>query len=328
MTKTARFAIRLPNAGPLASPESITRIALEAEYLGFDGVVVQDHVYYDARSKYHFNIGTAEKVDEVETKLGMPMNDFYESVTLLSYVAGMTKRIKLLPSTWVLPWRNPILIAKQAITLHELSAGRLIFCVGIGAREEDFAAMNVPFKTRGRMMNEHLETVKRIFAGEPNFSPKPRNLPIWIAGTAIAAVYERIAKYGDGWLISWRTSVTPDGCRKELPMLNSHMQKYNRNVSELEIGRLTFLCVGKTNAEARRNAEYTVQSFHHGKGEEIVQKTYATSFIGTPDDIIKITQEYLDAGVSVHDMKLIAPSIEAAIIMMKIFSKEVIPSFR
>ncbi|TLX99263.1 MAG: LLM class flavin-dependent oxidoreductase [Thaumarchaeota archaeon] len=63
---------------------------------------------------------------------GVPTSTFYETVSLLSYVAGITERVKPIPTCWVLPWRHPVLFAKQAATLHELSGERLIFCAAIG----------------------------------------------------------------------------------------------------------------------------------------------------------------------------------------------------
>ena len=209
------FGIRLPNSGPLASPESIRRIGLEAEELGFDAVTAHDHVSFGHAERYHFSLGTAEKVDE-NSKLGLPVNLFYETLTSFSYLAGMTKRIKFVPAAWVLPWRNPVLLAKQASTLHELSGGRLVFCVTLGNFRPDFSSMNVPWKLKGRILNEYLEALKQILRSDESkgtisfkgdftsisdldFNPHPKNMPIWIGGTSEKA-FERIAKYGNGWL--------------------------------------------------------------------------------------------------------------------------------
>jgi len=125
------FGVRLPNSGPLASSEALRKIAGAADQLGFGAVTAHDHVTLGPGEKHHFSDGTAEKLEELESR-GVPTSTFYETVSMLSYVAGITERVKPIPTCWVLPWRHPVLFAKQAATLHELSGERLIFCAAIG----------------------------------------------------------------------------------------------------------------------------------------------------------------------------------------------------
>lgn len=337
------FGIRLPNSGPLASPENIRRIGLEAENLGFDAVTAHDHVSFGRAERYHFSLGTAERVDEND-RLGLPVNLFYETVTSFAYLAGMTKRIRFVPASWVLPWRHPVLLAKQASTLHELSGRRLILCVTLGNFRPDFASMNVPWKFKGRILNEYLEAVKQIldsnnkgtvsFKGgftdisDLDFNPRPKNMPIWVGGTSSKS-HERIAKYATGWLGGGES---PEDFEKSAPELNEVLKKYNRSLSELDIGRQTFLKFGKSTDEAVKGVFKTVVGFYGGKefageAETLVKKGTKNSFVGTPSDIIRVTQRYLDVGVKFHDVRLVANSIDEALDMMKVFSNEVIPSF-
>lgn len=338
------FGIRLPNSGPLASPENIRKVGLEAENLGFDAVTVHDHVSFGHAERYHFSLGAAETVDENE-KLGMPVTLFYETVTTFAYLAGMTKRIKFIPASWVLPWRHPVLLAKQAVTLSELSGGRLIFCVTLGNFRPDFASMNVPWKLKGRIMNEYLEALKNIldktkegpvsFKGDYanisdlDFNPRPKNMPIWVGGTSSKA-YERIAKYATGWLGGGEA---PEDYEKAMPELSEVLKKYNRSLSDLDIGRQTFLKLGKSTDDAIKGVFKTVVGFYSGKefvgeAEALVKKGTKNSFVGTPSDIIKVTQRYLDAGVKFHDVRLVGSTIDEALDMMRVFSKEVVPSFK
>jgi alkanesulfonate monooxygenase SsuD/methylene tetrahydromethanopterin reductase-like flavin-dependent oxidoreductase (luciferase family) len=340
--KEVIFGIRLPHSGPMASPESITRIALEAEYLGFDAVDIHDHVSISYEGRYHNSGGLAEKLDERE-KLGLPTTVFYESLAVLSYIAGRTNRIKLMPACWVLPWRHPVLFAKQAATLNELSGGRLVCCVCIGNIESDFQAMNVPYKAKGRIMNEYLRVLRQIFSPQREvafegryvsfpkleFYPKPMNMPMWLGGGRNSIAYARIAEYGEGWI----GGGSPNDFKKAIPELDEFMKRRNRRVTELDIGRQTFLNIGRTAHEAKKATEHTIRSFFHGptfdgRRDAMIQESYRNSLVGTSDDAIRVTQAYLEAGVNVHDIRLIVPSVEAGVEMMRTFSRDVMPSFK
>ena len=340
--KKVLFGIRVPNSGPLASIENIKKIAVEAESLGFDSLEAHDHVSFGRNERYHFSGGTAEQVDENERR-GVPVTTFYESVTLFSYLAGLTHRIRFVPSAWVLPWRHPVLLAKQAVTLHELSGGRLVFCVTLGNFRPDFNSMGVPWKLKGRIMNEYLDVLRQIFSGEKtisykgnyisisdlDFYPRPKNLPIWIGGTSSKA-YERIAKYGTGWLAGGES---PEDYRTALPELGEKLKNYNRTLEEIELGHQTFLRLGSTTDNAFKEARHTISGFFGGKEfadttEQLIQRAFKNSFVGSPSDIVSVTQAYLDVGVTFHDIRLVAADIDEAITMIRNFEREVLRSFK
>jgi alkanesulfonate monooxygenase SsuD/methylene tetrahydromethanopterin reductase-like flavin-dependent oxidoreductase (luciferase family) len=341
MTKVL-FGIRIPNSGPLASPENIRKVGLAAEELGFDAITAHDHVSFGRAERYHFSVGTAESVDEND-RLGRPVSLFYETMTSFSYLAGMTKRIRFIPAAWVLAWRHPVLLAKQASTLYELSGGRMTLCVTLGNFKPDFGSMNVPWKLKGPIMNEYLEALKHILNDETtlsfkgnfisisdlDFNPRPKNVPIWIGGTSSKA-YQRIAKYAVGWLGGGES---PEDYQKSLLELSDELKKYSRSLSEIDVGRQTFLRIGKSVDEAFREAFKTVVGFYGGKefegeSEALVRKATKNSFVGTPSDIVKVTQRFLDVGVRFHDVRLVAGNIDEALGLMRIFSREVIGSFR
>src|SRR4029079_8485542 len=89
-----------------------------------------------------------------------------EPVALLSALAGVTRTIKLGTMVLVLPLRNPAYFAKEWATLDLLSGGRTILGVGVGWHEEEFHLMGVPHKERGRRMDEMLEAVTALWAGD------------------------------------------------------------------------------------------------------------------------------------------------------------------
>jgi alkanesulfonate monooxygenase SsuD/methylene tetrahydromethanopterin reductase-like flavin-dependent oxidoreductase (luciferase family) len=337
-----QFGVRIPNSGPLASPENIRRIGLAAEELGFDAITAHDHVSFGRAERYHFSVGTAESVDEND-RLGRPVNLFYETVACFSYLAGMTRKIRFIPAAWVLPWRHPVLLARQACTLYELSGGRVTICVTLGNFKPDFASMQVPWKLKGRIMNEYLDALKHILNEETtvsfngnsiniadlDFNPRSKDIPIWVAGTSSKA-FPRIAKYALGWLGGGES---PEDYEKSLPQLSEELRQYNRSLSEIDVARQTFLRIGKSYEEAYKEAFKTMAGFYGGKefegeSEALIRKATKNSFVGTPSDIIKVTQRYLDVGVKFHDARLVAGSLDEALRFMAAFSKEVIGSFR
>lgn len=163
-----------------------------------------------------------------------------EPLCLLSALAGVTERIRLGSMVLVLPLRNPVYFAKEWATLDVLSGGRTVLGVGVGWHAEEFALMGVPHRERGRRMDECLEIVRALWAGErvtyqgryyrfKDLTIEPRPLqrphpPIWIGGgsqpfekvygqtvTNIDPVLSRIARYADTWVP--HSSATPEMVR-------------------------------------------------------------------------------------------------------------------
>ena len=93
------------------------------------------------------------------------LEEFYEPVTTLAYIAGRTSRIRLGVSAYVMPYRNPVVTAKQVATLDALSGGRVMLAVGSGWLREEFAALDVPFAGRGRRTEEYLAVCRTLWAG-------------------------------------------------------------------------------------------------------------------------------------------------------------------
>ncbi len=201
----------LPNYGPLARAETLVRLARLAEDAGADGVWVSDHLVMPvgAGSIYPYDRRPDAKPADLAG-----LEEFYEPLTTLAFLAGRTTRVRLGVSAYVLPYRNPVVTAKQVATLDALSGGRVILAVGVGWLAEEFAALDVPFRRRGQRADDYLAVCKALWAGgaasyagttyrlppvrsgpRPAQHPHP---PIWIAGNSAAAL-ERAAREGDGW---------------------------------------------------------------------------------------------------------------------------------
>jgi alkanesulfonate monooxygenase SsuD/methylene tetrahydromethanopterin reductase-like flavin-dependent oxidoreductase (luciferase family) len=130
-----------------------------------------------------------------------------ESLVALSAAAAVTERIRLATDILLAPLRgNGALLAKQAATIDALSGGRLTLGVGVGARAEDFEAAGVPFERRGRLMDELLEEMKQVWAGQKRgfagaIGPPPAREggPELLIGGGVDAAVRRVARFGDGW---------------------------------------------------------------------------------------------------------------------------------
>ncbi len=188
-----RFGVHLPQFGRIASPEAIQQAALKAEELGFDDVWASDHLVVPAESSY------------------VPSH-FYEPVVTLTWAAAITRRVGIGTTVLVLPYRHPLHLAKELVTLDRLSGGRLTVGAAAGWLEAEFEALGVPFSERGARTDEALDVLRacweqdpvsfhgpRIHLNELRVSPKPgRRIPIWIGGASEAAL-RRAVRAGDGW---------------------------------------------------------------------------------------------------------------------------------
>jgi probable F420-dependent oxidoreductase len=175
-------------------------LALKAEELGFDGVFIPDHILAPAATRQHY---------------GAMWPDPFAT---LAYLAGRTRRIQLGASVIVLPYRNPLVTAKAAATVDQVSGGRFVFGVGVGWDEEEFRYLNLPFHDRGRMSDEYIRIIKTAWSSDlpefegqyltfanAGFAPRPvqqPHPPIWVAGSpggVSAPSVRRVAALGDAW---------------------------------------------------------------------------------------------------------------------------------
>ena len=190
-----QIGIHLPHVGRKAGPEAIRRAAIQAEQLGFADVWVSEHIIIPKGAPYP------------------PSPIFYDPVLSLTWAAAFTSRVRLGTTVLVLPMRHPLPLAKELATLQCLSNGRLILGAGVGWMEAEFSALGVPFRERGRRMDEGIALMRAVWTDDPvTFRPKyiaavvedmrmrplPPPIPIWIGGSSEAAL-TRAERIGDGW---------------------------------------------------------------------------------------------------------------------------------
>jgi probable F420-dependent oxidoreductase len=164
----------------------------------------------------------------------------------LSFVAARTRRVRLGTSVLVLPYHNPIRLAKTAATLDVLSGGRLTLGVGVGAIESEMEAMGTPFKERGAFTDEAIAVMRTLWSEEdPRFDgkysrfagmkfwPKPiqKPVPIVVGGVSRAAI-RRAARLGDGWQ---PLGLSPDALGQGMAALRKEAQAAGRDVTKIPV---------------------------------------------------------------------------------------------
>lgn len=224
-----KIGVSLLNNWGIEDAQALVRLAEQAEALGFDSVWVHDHV---------FNVG------HVFDRIGG--RPYYEPLTLLSFVAARTERVRLGTSVLVLPYHNPIRLAKTAATLDVLSGGRLTLGVGVGAIEKETTAMGSPFKERGAVTDEAIAVMRTLWTEEDprfdgtysrfdgmTFSPRPRqpNIPVVIGGVSRAAI-RRAARLGDGWQ---PLGLSPEALAEGMAALREEAAACGRDASKIPV---------------------------------------------------------------------------------------------
>ncbi|MGW3245682.1 LLM class flavin-dependent oxidoreductase [Streptomyces sp. NPDC001070] len=173
-----RIGVNVPNFGPGTDPGVLRDWARTVEGLGFDLLMVSDHVAV---------------TPDVAEQYPAP---FYEPFTTLSWLAGVTDRILLGTTVLVLPYRHPLLTARMAANLDRLSGGRLVLGVGVGWARQEFAALGVPYERRGALTDEHLTALREAWKDEADYAAGP--VPVWVGGNSDAAL-RRAVRLGDAW---------------------------------------------------------------------------------------------------------------------------------
>jgi probable F420-dependent oxidoreductase len=175
-------------------------LAVSAEELGIDAIFTPDHILAPPATTHNYG------------------PNWPDPFALLAYLAGRTRRIQLGASAIVLPYRHPLVTAKAAATVDQVSGGRFILGIGVGWDEEEFRNLGLPFHERGKVSDEYLRIIKAAWAAdEPSFegryfrfagatfSPRPLQRPhppIWAGGSpgsVSRASVRRVAESCDAW---------------------------------------------------------------------------------------------------------------------------------
>lgn len=248
----------LSNNQGLSNVQDVVSVAARAEELGYDSVWASDHVF---------------NVSYVYERLGN--RPYYDPLTILTFAAAQTQRVILGTSVLVLPYHNPMRLAKQAATLDQLSGGRVALGVGVGVIDTEIEAMGVPFAERGPYTDESIDIMKTLWCDDDPqhqgrffqfqdmaFSPRPvrpEGIPLIIGGTSRAAI-RRAARSGDGW---HPTAMPPEDLAQGIRYLHEQAERADRDPSTIPVsvsvplqgGRPGRFALGTEPAEMRANAQ-------------------------------------------------------------------------
>lgn len=208
-------------------PELRSR-ATQAERIGFDSLWVYDHLLH--RFPGNSTVG------------------FREAWTMLTALAASTTRVEIGTTVLCVGFRNPALLAKMAITLDEISSGRLILGIGAGWHEPEFDAFGIPFDHRVSRFEEALQIIRPLLReGKVEFKGRyhqavdcellPRGTreggPPLLIGSFAPRMHRLTARYGDQWTIDWLGDA--DRVREEITKIHAACAEEGRDPASLVI---------------------------------------------------------------------------------------------
>ncbi|MBI4788513.1 MAG: TIGR03619 family F420-dependent LLM class oxidoreductase [Chloroflexi bacterium] len=291
-----KFGIILPNYDRAASWDALRRAAILADELGYESIWTTDHLLVP---KENIN----------------PYGPMYEALVTLALLAPLAPRVQLGTSILVLPMRNPVLAAKQAVTIDAATNGRMILGVGVGWNEKEYGNLSANFKNRGKRLDEHIQLLRALWSNhEVSFQGKYTqiadgysaplavrgSIPIWIGGNDEPS-WRRAAKFGDGW---HSTGASPD-----------QMAQGAQRIQELRPARPITISA-RLSIDFDPNTAPTFQ--YRGKTRY--------RLAGPPDAIRARAREYAQAGV--QHLALTFPwekGLDAALAQMQQFARELMP---
>jgi probable F420-dependent oxidoreductase len=256
-----------------------------------------------------------------------------EVMTTLAAIAARTTRLKFGPSVVVLPYRTPVVAAKEMATVDWLSQGRLFPAVGVGVElPREFDASGVPFAERGRRTDEAIRVMRLLWTQDEvtfqgdfykldrvSIFPKPWQTPppIWIGGKSEAAM-RRTARLGDGWIPSF---ITPDEMRAGVQKVHDLAAAAGRRVPEDHFGTLINYAIADSEATALALAQPYVP---RGRVDEATMRQ-CTAF-GPAGRLIEKVEEYLKAGASKFILRPLCPP-DRMLEQLALVGEQVCPEF-
>jgi probable F420-dependent oxidoreductase len=256
-----------------------------------------------------------------------------EVMTTLAAIAARTTRLKFGPSVVVLPYRTPVVAAKEMATVDWLSQGRLFPAVGVGVElPREFDASGVPFAERGRRTDEAIRVMRLLWTQDEvtfqgdfykldrvSIFPKPWQTPppIWIGGKSEAAM-RRTARLGDGWIPSF---ITPDEMRAGVQKVHDLAAAAGRQVPEDHFGTLINYAIADSEATALALAQPYVP---RGRVDEATMRQ-CTAF-GPAGRLIEKVEEYLKAGASKFILRPLCPP-DRMLEQLALVGEQVCPEF-
>jgi probable F420-dependent oxidoreductase len=275
------------------------------------------------------------------------------SLTLLSYLAACTTRIRLGTAVTVLPWHNPVLLAEQVATLDLLSNGRFDFGVGKGYRDQEFSGFCIPINQASERFDEAIEVIRKVWTGVGRFShhgkhwhfdgivvePAPMQQPhppLWLGAGSEASI-RRAAREGYNLLLDQIASV--DVTVERVGIFREECRRVGRPYHAMMVGVTRALQITYTNEEreqallTRARVLKTIGGLASGvevaydSGSAIdsilALESDDAPLLGTPAEIVARLRQ-LEAG-GIELILLVDPN--GSIAALQAFGAEIMPAF-
>lgn len=313
LDKTFGIAARNFTAYPeMPNAKELVDYGVRVEDLGYDSVWVWDHML-----------------------LGVEPNfPIIDSLTVLTGIAACTKRIKLGTGILVLTLRNPVALAKQLSSMDQLSQGRLIMGMASGWYKREFDAVGVPFEKRGKIMDENLEIMNRLWTEEKvtgqytnhNLSaavmyPKPfqqPRMPILIGGY-VDKVLQRAATVGDGWLTYF---YRPEDFKKSWDKMRNFASEAGKNPDTLLNASQLPIMIGKSKEAVQDEMNDWLNKEWDFPAHSDCSRQSA--IMGSVDECVEQLRAHIDVGVQ----KIIFVPYRYQMEQIEIIAKEIIPRLK
>lgn len=316
---------------PFTDHEGVLRVAVEAERLGFESVLVNDHY------------STMPYVRD-----GFPDPPrFYEPLVTLTYVAAQTRSVRLMTGIIVLPMREPVLLAKQVATLDQLSGGRLVLGVGVGAYRAEFTSVRPELARvpRSELVEEGIEALLALFTerrasyrgthlafDDVELYPKPLQdpLPILSCGNAPGTI-RRAGALCSGWMPA---GLPPQRLRAGVVEMRRVAGAAGRDSNGFAVAPQLVLCLDDDpDAAARRFTSSQVHehlvSLRQSTLKDLdVGEFIAQNLIGSAEQVVERIGVLEDAGATHLAGMIVVADTEAELLeQLRRFAMEVGPSF-
>jgi len=257
-----------------------------------------------------------------------------DSLTTLTTIAARTTRLKLGTGILVLPLRNPVALAKQLATMDQFSNGRLIMGMASGWYKREFDALGIPFEKRGKLMDENLEILNRLWTEDkvdgkymahnisaavmhPKPAQKPR-MPLLIGGYA-DRVLQRAGAVGDGWLTYF---YEPHNFTKSWNKVRAAAKEAGKDLDKLLNASQLPIMVGSSKEAVQADMlDWLNKEWDFPANSDCSRES---AVMGTVDDCVAQLKEHLAVGVQ----KIIFVPYKYRADQVEIIAREIIPRLK
>jgi len=268
--------LRVPSLHPVDTGR-LKAFVQEADALGFHSIWVGDHVFHHV--------------------------DVLQPLELLSWIAGLTEHVRLGTAVMLTAYLNPVLLAKAAASLDQLSGGRLTLGVSLGGTPAEYASIGVPMEQRLGRLLESVAVMRKLWQEEDvayagryyqveggNIRPKPvqpGGVPLCFGATS-EAMMRRIARVADGWVANGASPI--EDFVAGIKLIRDEATARGRDPDSLIFAKLHGVSLHADKATARAMAERQWQSYYSPRFN-----VDATTIYGTPAECREKLQAFAAA---------------------------------